>query len=199
MPLLFRVRLSYTFSGQIPVRHKEAAVKILKLPKEKLDLFASVVQQFGELHAPVEQDGKYAFKRLTRWSDARLEYDRTILPPKKYYLPPRETLFRYRPGEGFVPHTDGLDQRIILFGVHACDVYAINILDRVFAGKYQDPYYQARRGAMRAWNTTAPFSRPRNTTSRRAKPCFDTVPARALCRTPRGWISASSSSACTPK
>ena len=26
-------------------------MKILKLPKEKLDLFASVVQQFGELHA----------------------------------------------------------------------------------------------------------------------------------------------------
>src|ERR1035437_6360524 len=80
-----------------------------------------------------------------RWSDARLEYDRTILPPKKYFLPPCETLFRYRPGEGFVPHTEGLDQRIILFGVHACDVYAINILDRVFAGKYPDPYYQARR------------------------------------------------------
>ncbi len=120
-------------------------MKILKLPKEKLDLFASVVQQFGELHAPVEQDGRYVFKRLTRWSDARLEYDRTILPPKKYFLPPREALFRYRPGEGFVPNTDGLDQRIILFGVHACDVYAINILDRVFAGKYKDPYYQARR------------------------------------------------------
>jgi sulfhydrogenase subunit beta (sulfur reductase) len=120
-------------------------VKILKLPKEKLDLFASVVQQFGELHAPVEQDGKYVFKRLTRWSDARLEYDRTILPPKKYFLPPRETLFRYRPGEGFVPCTDGMDQRIILFGVHACDVYAINILERVFAGKYQDPYFHARR------------------------------------------------------
>ncbi|HUI57999.1 MAG TPA: hypothetical protein VLY04_23650, partial [Bryobacteraceae bacterium] len=120
-------------------------MKILKLPKGKLDLFASVVQQFGELHAPVEQDGKYVFKRLTRWSDARLEYDRTILPPKKYFLPPRETLFRYRPGEGFVPCTDGLDQRIILFGVHACDVYALNILDRVFVGKYKDPYYQARR------------------------------------------------------
>ena len=106
-------------------------MKILKLPKGKLDLFASVVQQFGELHAPVEQDGKYVFKRLTRWPEARLNYDRTILPPKKYFLPPRETLFRYRPGEGFVPCTDGLDQRIVLFGVHACDVYAINILDRV--------------------------------------------------------------------
>jgi hypothetical protein len=86
-------------------------LKILKLPKEKLDLFASVVQQFGELHAPVQQDGKYAFKPLTRWSEARLEYDRTILPPKKYFLSPREALFCYSPGAGFEPCTEGLDQR----------------------------------------------------------------------------------------
>ena len=120
-------------------------MKILKLRKEKLDLFASVVQQFGEVHAPVEQEGKYVFRRLTRWSEARLDYNRTILPPKKYFLPPRETLFRYRPGAGFEPYTDGLSRRIILFGVHACDVYALNILDRVFAGRYNDPYYQTRR------------------------------------------------------
>jgi sulfhydrogenase subunit beta (sulfur reductase) len=120
-------------------------LKILKLRKENLDLFASVVQQFGELHAPVKQDGRYVFKRLTRWSEAQLDYDRTILPPKKYFLPPRETLFHYRPGTGFEPCTDGLDRRIVLFGVHACDVFALNILDRVFAGRYNDPYYQARR------------------------------------------------------
>ena len=65
-------------------------MKILRLAKDKLGLFASVAQQFGELHASVEQDGMYVFKRLTRWSDARLEYDRTILPPKKYFLPPCE-------------------------------------------------------------------------------------------------------------
>ena len=120
-------------------------MKILKLPKDKLDFFAAVMQRFGEVHAPVEQDGKYVFQRLTRWSEARLNHDRTILPPKKYFLPPRETLFRYRPGEGYLPCTDGLDQRVILFGVHACDIYSLNILDQVFAGKYPDPYYQARR------------------------------------------------------
>ena len=120
-------------------------MKILKLPKGKLDFFASVVQQFGEVHAPVAQDGKYVFKRLSSWSEARLDYDRTILPPKKYCLPPRETLFRYREGEGYLPCVDGLDKRIILFGVHACDVYALNILDQVFSGKYDDPYYQTRR------------------------------------------------------
>ncbi len=120
-------------------------MKILKLPKEKLDFFASVVQQFGEVHAPVEQDGQYAFRRLSRWSKARLDYNRTILPPKKYFLPQREALFRYRPEAGYVPETEGLDQRLVLFGVHACDVYALNILDEVFAGQFPDPYYQARR------------------------------------------------------
>jgi len=120
-------------------------VKIRKLPKEKLDFFASVVQQFGEVHAPVEQDGKYVFKRLSRWSEARLDYPRTILPPKKYFFPPRETLFQFREGEGYLPCTEGLDKRAILFGVHACDIYALNILDQVFSGKYDDPYYQARR------------------------------------------------------
>jgi len=120
-------------------------VKILKLPKEKLDFFAAVVQQFGEVHAPVEQDGQYAFKRLNRWSEARLNYPRTILPPKKYFLPPREVLFRYRPEVGYQPETAGLDERLVLFGVHACDIYALNILDQVFAGPYPDPYFQARR------------------------------------------------------
>jgi sulfhydrogenase subunit beta (sulfur reductase) len=120
-------------------------MKILKLPKDRLDFFSAVLQQFGEVHAPVEQDGRHVFQRLERWSDARLDYQRTILPPKKYFLPPRETLFQYRAGEGYVPSTAGLDRRIVLLGVHACDVYALNILDQVFAGKYPDPYYQARR------------------------------------------------------
>jgi sulfhydrogenase subunit beta (sulfur reductase) len=120
-------------------------VKILKLPKGKLDFFASVVQQFGEVHAPVEQDGKFVFKRLSRWSEARLDYDRTILPPKKYTLPPRETLFQYRAGQGYIPSIEGLDKRIVLMGVHACDVYGLNLLDQVFSGRYDDPHYQTRR------------------------------------------------------
>ena len=119
-------------------------MKTLKLPKDKLDFFCSVVQQFGEVHAPVEQDGKYAFKRLTRWSEARLDYHRTILPPKKYFLPPRETLFRFD-GRSYIAANDDLNKRIVLFGVHACDVYALNILDDVFSGKYEDTYYKTRR------------------------------------------------------
>jgi sulfhydrogenase subunit beta (sulfur reductase) len=85
------------------------------------------------------------FRRIERWSEARLDYSRTILPPKKYFLPPRETLFRYDERHGYVPSTEELDRRIVLFGVHACDIYALNILDEVFAGRYPDPYFQTRR------------------------------------------------------
>lgn len=120
-------------------------MKVLKLPKQKLDFFVSVVQQFGEVHGPVEQDGKYVFKALGRWSDVRLNYIRTILPLKKYFLPPREPLFRYTGQGGYAPCVEELEKRIVLFGVHACDVFALNVLDRVFSGKYPDPYYQTRR------------------------------------------------------
>jgi sulfhydrogenase subunit beta (sulfur reductase) len=120
-------------------------MKVLTLAKDKLDFFAAVVQQFGEVHAPVEQNGKFVFRRLARWSDARLDYQRTLIPPKKYFLPPKDTLFQYKEGQGYVPVTEGLDRRIILFGVHPCDIYALNILDQVFGGKYNDSYYQTRR------------------------------------------------------
>ncbi len=120
-------------------------MKLLKLPKSNLDLFAAVIWQFGEVHGPVEQDGGTVFRRLERWSQARLDYHRTLLPLKKYFFPPRETLFQYREGQGYVPHLEGLDRRIVLLGVHSCDIYALNILDRVFGEPYPDPYYRTRR------------------------------------------------------
>jgi sulfhydrogenase subunit beta (sulfur reductase) len=115
------------------------------LPRVALEPFTDVLRRFGELHAPVSRGKECAFAPLARFADLRLDAVRTILPPKKYVLPPRETLFRYEPGRGFVAVSEGLDRRIVLLGVHACDVYGLNILDEVFAGPYPDPYFQARR------------------------------------------------------
>jgi sulfhydrogenase subunit beta (sulfur reductase) len=120
-------------------------MKTVKLSKSSLDLFATVLQKFGEVHAPVATDGSVSFQRLQSWPDAQLKYTRTILPPKKYFLPPHEALFEYTEN-GYTPCKEGLDPRIVLFGVHACDVYALNVLDKVFQeGVFTDPYYRARR------------------------------------------------------
>lgn len=121
-------------------------MKILKLPKDRLDFFASVLQQFGEVHAPVKTKAGYAFQPLDRWSDAVLDYTRTVLPPRKYFLPVRETMFTYIHGKGYQAGSEDLHRRVVLFGVHACDIYGINILERVFSeGAFPDPYFRARR------------------------------------------------------
>jgi sulfhydrogenase subunit beta (sulfur reductase) len=121
-------------------------MKILKIPKRDLDLFASVLPAFGELYAPVRRGGGYAFDRPARWSDVQLHYPRTILPPRKLMLPPRERLFRFDPHGGYQDLLAEAATPRVLFGVHAYDIFALNILDRVFAqGRFADPYYVTRR------------------------------------------------------
>lgn len=123
-------------------------MKTLKLPKKRLDFFASVLQQFGEVHGPQARNGGFVFDRLRRWSDARLDYTRTLLPPRKYFLPPHETLYSLRrDGRAVAPPTGG-PGAIVLFGVHACDIHGLNILDEVFGEPFPDPYYRERRSSI---------------------------------------------------
>jgi sulfhydrogenase subunit beta (sulfur reductase) len=121
-------------------------MKILKMAKHNLDLFAAVLPAFGEVFAPMKRGSGYAFDRPSKWSDVQINYTRTILPPKKLILPPRETTFVFDPKEGFRDMVADAGKPMVLFGVHAYDIFGLNILDRVFIqGKFPDPYYMARR------------------------------------------------------
>ena len=121
-------------------------MKFLKMPKAHLDLFVAVLPAFGEVYAPVRRGKSHVFDRPTRWSDVDLGYARTILPPRKLFLPPREVTFMFDPRTGYNDLLASAEQRRVLFGVHAYDILGLNILDRVFLeGKFPDPYYAARR------------------------------------------------------
>ncbi|MDH7499721.1 MAG: hydrogenase, partial [candidate division NC10 bacterium] len=121
-------------------------MKYLKLPKEKMDFFTAVLHKFGEVHAPLKKGEKhFAFGKIPNWSEVALDYNRTILSPKKYFLKPVDTLFRFSSSKGYEPTIEDADKKLILFGVHSCDIYALKILDLVFAGPYVDTYYFSRR------------------------------------------------------
>jgi sulfhydrogenase subunit beta (sulfur reductase) len=123
-------------------------MKILKMEKQNLDLFVSVLPAFGEVYAPMKRGKGFVFDRPSSWSDVQMKYTRTILPPKKLLLPPRETTFSFAPITGYQDFIAESSKPMVLFGVHAYDIYGLNILDRVFAqAKYPDPYYIARRKA----------------------------------------------------
>jgi len=101
-----------------------------------------------EVVAPVKQGKSFSFEAIKDPADIELGYDTTIVSPKKYFLPGKETLLEFDAEQNEVtPYSVHVTPRVI-FGAHACDINALNRLDLVFKdGPYPDPYYIARREA----------------------------------------------------
>jgi ferredoxin len=93
---------------------------------------------------PVAHDRGFAFAPITDAAQLRLDYNTTLLPPKKYLLPQEELLFTFKTdGMSAVPAFD-MQWRAI-FGVHTCDLHAMCLLDAVFARGQPDAHYMKRR------------------------------------------------------
>lgn len=99
-----------------------------------------------EVVGPVAKGEAFVFATLDSPEQLRLDYDSTLLPPKKLFFPPEETLIRFG-----VENEEVLDDapfsasRRVLFGLHPCDINALLLLDNVLLGDHPDPYYKARR------------------------------------------------------
>lgn len=101
-----------------------------------------------EVVAPVKRGRGYVFEAIEDPSAIELDYGTTVASPKKYLLPQKETLFEFDAGANEVTDFEADVVPRVIFGVHPCDINAINRLDLVFRdGPYPDPYYVARRNA----------------------------------------------------
>ena len=122
------------------------------LSREQLPGFVSKLQAGFRVVGPVQTDTGFAFDDITDPGQLRLDYNTTILPPKKYFLPQREVLFQFRSdtnGQGarhYEAHPVYQDaQPTVIFGVHTCDMHGIMLYDRVFTEGYKDEHYMERR------------------------------------------------------
>jgi len=98
------------------------------------------------VYAVQAREERFAFARLEDAGRLRLDYDVTILPPKKYFLPQTEVLSTFdRYSMKFESVVDR--QPFVLFGVHPYDLEAINQLDRIFRRDNPDTHYLSRRAA----------------------------------------------------
>ncbi len=89
--------------------------------------------------------GQHVFGEITAADEINLSYATSVLPPKKYLLPQKETLFRFTQGGAQVEAVFPEDQPTVILGIHTCDLHAIELLDEVFAQGYPDQHYQRRR------------------------------------------------------
>jgi sulfhydrogenase subunit beta (sulfur reductase) len=91
------------------------------------------------------KDGKYVFGQLHAAEECAADYPITILPPKKYFFPQKETLLRYRlkPELEVEPVADNRPRAI--FGMHPCDMHATWLMDAIFTSENTDANYMLSR------------------------------------------------------
>jgi sulfhydrogenase subunit beta (sulfur reductase) len=68
---------------------------------------------------------KFAFGKLESANELRLDYDVTLLPPKKYFFPQRETLVTYNVANGFFAQDSANLKPMVIIGVHPYDLVAL--------------------------------------------------------------------------
>jgi NAD(P)H-flavin reductase/NAD-dependent dihydropyrimidine dehydrogenase PreA subunit len=88
---------------------------------------------------------KFAFGQLNSSSELRLDYDVTLLPPKKYFFPQRETLVTYDVANGFFAKDPTHLKPTVIIGVHPYDIVALLHMDEIFRETKSDPYYFEKR------------------------------------------------------
>jgi sulfhydrogenase subunit beta (sulfur reductase) len=116
------------------------------LKKERFGEFISGLSELQKLCAPVEKGyGSYAFEEVSSADQIALKYVPTILPPKKYFMPQKETLLEFDTASGLSvsPVVDA--EEMVLFGVHTCDLSGIQCLNMALAQRPRDYNYLMRK------------------------------------------------------
>ncbi len=101
--------------------------------------------EYDSIEGVKTKDGKYFFGSLTNSGELCLDYDVTLLPPKKYFLPQRETVITFRQGERPAPEPVAEASSVVLIGVHPYDLKAMELCEAVYSAPPADPNLMIRK------------------------------------------------------
>ncbi|MGC9455430.1 MAG: 4Fe-4S dicluster domain-containing protein [Phycisphaerae bacterium] len=120
------------------------------LPKDKLVDFARFLMGEYRLAAPVAKGHQFAFDFIETPEEAgriRMDYDITILPPKKFLHPMYEDLLRFGGRDPSSAEQVIKAEPTVILGVHPYDLHGIATTDAAMLAEPADTYYAARRKA----------------------------------------------------
>ena len=112
------------------------------LRKEQFDGFISRLSKLQKVLAPVSRGyNNFSFEGVTSGVSVALKYIPTILPPKKFFMPQRETLLEFDIRKGLNAEAVVEYEKMTIFGVHTCDLAGIQCLNMVFSEHLRDYNY----------------------------------------------------------
>jgi len=123
-------------------------VKYAVIKKEDLNKWLQYLKKKARLYAPKKKENHFIFRPIKDISEITLKYIPTILPPKKYYYPQKEKLFRFKIRPFGTSKAIKAFEEYILFAVHTCDIAGIQCMDVVFREGPEDPNYLNRKDKM---------------------------------------------------
>jgi len=88
---------------------------------------------------------RFVFDLLEDAGKLRLNYDVTILPPKKYFLPQCENLMNFNLEKSFDVEESDVGKPRIIIGIHPYDIIALEQMDKVYLDSQKDDFYKKRR------------------------------------------------------
>ena len=118
-----------------------------KIAKENLSALFRMIVENQELYLPVKTAGQTNFKTWAEEAEVDLDTLKTVKSPKDAFFPQSENLYSVKK-EGKKLHVEPealKNQDFVVFGMKACDVQAVQVLDNVFLTDPVDTFYAARR------------------------------------------------------
>ena len=118
-----------------------------KIAKENLPALFQLIAEDKELYVPVNNGGQVNFANWTESSQVDLDTLKSVKSPKDAFFPQSENLYTcYRDGKKIQIEPEELqNQNFVVFGMKACDVKGVEVLDKVFLVEPVDTFYAARR------------------------------------------------------
>lgn len=121
-------------------------LQYVTIKKEQFNTFISRLSKLQTVVAPVSRGyNSFSFEKVTSGENIAIKYIPTILPPKKFFMPQRETLLEYDMSAGLNAETVVEYEKMSIFGVHTCDLAGIQCLNMVFSERPRDHNYLTRK------------------------------------------------------
>ncbi len=118
-------------------------MRVFKMEKGNLVPFLRSLEEFGEVWGPVKKGNSFVYAHEDP-EKFDLSAIRTLIPAKKFFLPKVATILKFKNGAW----TDNREcKKRVIFGLHPCDLHALNIYHEFYTRIYEDPYYTSNREA----------------------------------------------------
>ena len=118
-----------------------------RILKSNVTTLLARIAESRDLYLPVKAAGKTNFASWSEASEVDLDTLKTVRSPKDAFFPQSENLYTCDRTDGKLTITAAeLENKdFVVFGIRACDVRGLAVLDKVFLSDPVDSYYAARR------------------------------------------------------